>query len=78
MSDVKLCKDCAHYYISAEGFIQLGFAQTCGNPSYSKDDLVLGKTPVLADGARADHLLCGVNARGFEQKRSFWQKLGLR
>lgn len=77
MQDLKLCKNCKFYHPNE-------YVDSCDNPIFPKrKDLVSGYTlPNYCMDLRADftnertiHGLCGPEARHFEKRLTWWEKL---
>lgn len=70
---IKLCKDCR--YFRAAG-LSLGIGPAaCAHPELMYWDVILGPSPVIARDARLLDKHCGWDARLFEQKLTFWQRI---
>ena len=64
--EIKLCKDCKHY----------GGRRYCNYPSMENVDVVSGNTlRVYCTTMRLFHKPCGPEARLFETKPTFFQKI---
>lgn len=64
---MKLCIDCK-WFDGADG-------SSCRNPALMVTDPVRGPLPGFPDTLREDGGKCGTEASGWEQRKSFWQRL---